>query len=382
MDFENCKSITLFKGSDGRTIYNGSGAPTLTTANAGDFYIDTTAWEIYGPYTGSSWGTGTSLIGATGATGANGTNGTNGTDGAQGNYGGWSSQWQYDSNTGTSTGNGEFRFNNADPGSATELYVNKINSDSVDFTTFLTAWQNSGAFGLVRISKLDNTNVFWMGILTDYSLGATEGQFPVTTVLSNGTFTDGDEFVVSFVRNGQQGVQGTPGTNGDDVGLASMFSDATQIVNSVAETSLLTGLISGNFNISANEMVAGNVYQIEAHGRLNVGTTVNLNMRWKTGVGTVCDSGAIVMPNVGDKYWSLKATMTVRTSGVTGTVQVSGEFKFHTNVGGTSESHEFTNTFTTLNTTVPQSWLLTAQYSAADPSNTLDCDTVVFTQIK
>lgn len=62
-----CSSITLFKGSDGRTIYNGSGAPTLTTANAGDFYIDTDTWEIYGPFTTSGgWGTGTSLIGPQG----------------------------------------------------------------------------------------------------------------------------------------------------------------------------------------------------------------------------------------------------------------------------------------------------------------------------
>jgi len=81
MSCPTCNGITLFKGADGKTIYNGSGAPTILTANVGDFYIDTTAWEIYGPYTGSSWGSGTSLIGPTGANGTNGTNGTNGVDG-------------------------------------------------------------------------------------------------------------------------------------------------------------------------------------------------------------------------------------------------------------------------------------------------------------
>ena len=72
MSCPTCGGITLFKGADGKTIYNGSGAPTLITANEGDFYIDTTAWEIYGPFTGGSWGSGTSLIGPAGATGATG----------------------------------------------------------------------------------------------------------------------------------------------------------------------------------------------------------------------------------------------------------------------------------------------------------------------
>ena len=198
----NCESITLFKGSDGRTIYNGSGAPTLNTANVGDFYIDTTSWLIYGPYTGTSWGAGTSLVGASG------TNGLPGATGPQGVYGGFSSEWDFDSNTGSGTGSGEFRFDNASPGSATSLYVNKINVDTTDLTAFLTSWQNSGNFGLVRISKINDSNVFWMGSIDDIAIGGTEIVYPVTSILSNGTFADGDNYVVSFVRTGDAGPTG------------------------------------------------------------------------------------------------------------------------------------------------------------------------------
>ena len=60
-------------GADGKTVLNGSGAPSnSTTGNNGDFYIDTTASAIYGPKTGGVWGSATSLKGT------NGTNGTNG----------------------------------------------------------------------------------------------------------------------------------------------------------------------------------------------------------------------------------------------------------------------------------------------------------------
>jgi hypothetical protein len=188
-----CGSITLFKGSDGRTIYNGTGAPTLTTANEGDFYIDTAASDIYGPFTLGSWGSGTSLIGATGGTGATG---------AQGNYGGWSSEWEFDNATGTGTASTQYRFDNASPASATNLYVNDTNIDSTDLSAFLLAFNNGGDFGLVRISKTDDPSVFWMGEVTSVTDSGTEVRFGVTTVLADGTFTDGDNFVISFVANG------------------------------------------------------------------------------------------------------------------------------------------------------------------------------------
>jgi hypothetical protein len=54
-------------GADGRTILNGSGAPSGGTGANGDFYIDTTADAIYGPKTAGAWGSPTSLIGPTGS---------------------------------------------------------------------------------------------------------------------------------------------------------------------------------------------------------------------------------------------------------------------------------------------------------------------------
>ena len=56
-------------GADGKTVLNGSGAPSSGLGTNGDFYIDTTADAIYGPKTGGSWGGATSLIGATGVAG-------------------------------------------------------------------------------------------------------------------------------------------------------------------------------------------------------------------------------------------------------------------------------------------------------------------------
>jgi len=64
---------------DGKTIYSGSGAPTISV-NVGDFYIDTTNKVLYGPYTGT-WSNSVSLVGSQGIQGPKGDSGATGLNG-------------------------------------------------------------------------------------------------------------------------------------------------------------------------------------------------------------------------------------------------------------------------------------------------------------
>lgn len=74
-------------GQDGRSVLSGSEAPTEVLGDEGDFYIDTTTWEIYGPKFGTDWGLPTNLIGPQGLPGADGAQGLPGEDGAPGQDG-------------------------------------------------------------------------------------------------------------------------------------------------------------------------------------------------------------------------------------------------------------------------------------------------------
>jgi len=65
-------------GTNGLSVLNGSGAPDSGLGANGDFYIDTAAWNIYGPKTAGAWGSPTSLIGAAGSNGSNGADGADG----------------------------------------------------------------------------------------------------------------------------------------------------------------------------------------------------------------------------------------------------------------------------------------------------------------
>lgn len=71
-------------GVDGKTVLNGTGAPSNGTGSNGDFYIDTAASFIYGPKASGTWPSGVSLIGPQGATGATGAQGPQGNAGATG----------------------------------------------------------------------------------------------------------------------------------------------------------------------------------------------------------------------------------------------------------------------------------------------------------
>lgn len=73
-------------GPRGYSVLSGSSAPT-TQGVDGDFYLDTTAYAIYGPKNAGNWGSPTSIVGPTGNAGATGATGAQGPKGDTGNTG-------------------------------------------------------------------------------------------------------------------------------------------------------------------------------------------------------------------------------------------------------------------------------------------------------
>jgi len=191
-------------GADGKTILNGSGAPSGGVD--GDFWIDTANNRIYGPKASGTWpGSYTSLVGPTGSTGSTGATGAAGSTGAtgpQGATGGYSSEWIYDTGTGSGTSTGKIRFDNATPSSVTGLYINNVDADASDLSAWLDGFDNSNSFGVIRVSKKSDASVFWMGKITAESDSGSEHDVTVTHVQSSGTFTAADRLVVSFAANG------------------------------------------------------------------------------------------------------------------------------------------------------------------------------------
>jgi hypothetical protein len=66
------------------TLLSGKGAPKSTKGIDGDFYIDTSNMNMYGPKISNKWPAPVSLKGTAGTNGTNGTNGSTGATGAKG----------------------------------------------------------------------------------------------------------------------------------------------------------------------------------------------------------------------------------------------------------------------------------------------------------
>lgn len=65
-------------GSDGKSVLSGLVNPDFSNGNIGDFYINTSTFQIFGPKTVAGWGNPTSLIGPQGQQGAQGPQGASG----------------------------------------------------------------------------------------------------------------------------------------------------------------------------------------------------------------------------------------------------------------------------------------------------------------
>ncbi len=59
-------------GINGKTVLNGTNDPTAVLGTDGDFYLNTTTVQLFGPKTSGNWGPGTTLKGIAGATGSPG----------------------------------------------------------------------------------------------------------------------------------------------------------------------------------------------------------------------------------------------------------------------------------------------------------------------
>lgn len=184
--------------------------------------------------------TDTSLIvlpaGQDGTPGTNGTNGTNGVDGQNGIFGGFSAKWKFDATTGVGAASTYLKFNSTILSGVTSIEVNKLNASSVDHADFLTTFVNTVGstdyFGLVRVWKEFDSNIFWLGRITASTSTASTRTFTVTHIESNGTFTANDNVVLNFTPNGAIG--DSPGTN-------VIFSDHTVYQTSaMVETNFIT----------------------------------------------------------------------------------------------------------------------------------------------
>lgn len=109
-------------------------------------------------------------------------------------------------------GSGIFRFSSGTFASITSIYMDNADANGITVTTLIDSWDdssNTANRGTLRFQKVGDPTVFReftvSGAVTD---GTGYRKIAVTPVISNGTWTNGNSFVILFTRTGNAGASG------------------------------------------------------------------------------------------------------------------------------------------------------------------------------
>ena len=86
---DEAQAINGTNGKNGSTILSGTTAPTLSIGEIGDYYLNKSTYDLYGPKTSNSWGTPINLRGSSGTAGSKIHAGTGSPTQSIGNNGDW-----------------------------------------------------------------------------------------------------------------------------------------------------------------------------------------------------------------------------------------------------------------------------------------------------
>ena len=162
--------------------------------------------------------------GFVGSVGFTGSIGFTGSQGPSGNFGGVTFDYTFLSNTDSSQapGDGNLKFNDTDMLSATALYIDDTDDNSVNLDNYLATIDASTSElrGHFRITRKSNPEDFVIFAITDVSVDAGEYYIVACAFVSgqltdsSSSFEDGDDILITFARTGDKGDTGFVGSQG------------------------------------------------------------------------------------------------------------------------------------------------------------------------
>lgn len=164
-----------------------------------------------------------------------------GEDGSDGVFGGYSGDWVFESNTASPPSTRYLRVNNATLASITQIYISETNAQSLNYATFLAEF---AVDSYIRIFREFNSNVFWLGKITSVTDSGPYYTIGVTTILSNGSFTNTERLIVSYIPAGVS----TSATN-----VEILYNDVNTTANFTTVSASYDNILT--YNVPANSLL-------------------------------------------------------------------------------------------------------------------------------
>lgn len=310
------------------------------------YNASSTSWEIDAAvgYTGSQGFTGSKGAGYTGSRGDLGYTGSIGDIGFTGSQGvgftGSSTatglRYRYDTGTNTSTpATGEFRFDNASPGSAGMIGINATDLDSVATNGFFTGLDNYGSSNnvgtmLIREADANGTEYLAFTVASTFVFSSGVLQADIANVTGSLSIADGTECVILFFPavKGDIGFSGSKGDIGYTGSRGEVGFTGSQGNVGFDGSKGDIGFVGSRGNAGVNG-TGGGFFVLE--GERN--GSVNLNQYFAIGNGAQPTQGVRVPIDCNLEYLTLSSdglqTMTVTLyingSASTATVALAGQ---------------------------------------------------------
>lgn len=165
-------------------------------------------------------------------------------------------------------------------------------------------------------------------------------------------------------------------------GLFSQIVSSTPVTATTVPGSLIgTGV--GTLSVPANAFQVGDSFRAVFEGHISAKNNDTLRIVVKTGSVILADTGAITMPGITNRHWSLWIDFTIRTTGIATVASIAsgGQFTYMKNASNAFEGSVFSIiNNTTFNTTVSNTLEVTAEWGGNSNLNSIYSE--VFTLYK
>ena len=166
-------------------------------------------------------------------------------------------------------------------------------------------------------------------------------------------------------------------------GLFAQTANSPIISGTTTESTLIDGGV-GTLSVPANGWSIGDSFRADFGGLLSAKNNDTIRIRIKTGSVILADSLPQTMTTSTNDVWQLSINFTVRSLGGPGVADIVSLGVFHTTKQSNNSQGGFAfNTVnnTTFDTTVPNTLEVTAQFSSADPANSIYSDIFILNKI-
>ena len=298
-------ATTFYVITDGadRTLLTGTVAPTSGDGINCDFYINTTAWLIYGPKAAGVWPTGVALAAGTTASGA-------------------FFKFDWSSTTTAPPATNGIRYNNAAAASVTNIYVSDLAKDGTDVSArlllgvagdrlYIQNRTNAAKYQIYNISGAPTDNTTYVTIPVTYASGGT-------------ALTDGDDVLAGFIEapasetyvglvelaTAAETLTGTDNTRAiHPAGAFATFAPKSLLINSQTGTTYTLVLAdAGKLLTLSNASAITLTVPLNSAVPFPIGTEIHL---YNQGAGliTVTQSGGVVVNATPSKIFRAQFSM-------------------------------------------------------------------------